>query len=189
LENTTFRKLDLFVLLGPLERTTLNHSTILWKQILFPKCYLSVIHLPKNPLETTCFFVFFFFPLKRLEPDFNNIHFGKSTELKGTSTKVSCAMNLRETRVQLQAELLDGQNSIRVGKVVVELLQRTANTPTPVAQTTGRKQNTLCHTTSEDLPASHPCCGRIIGQEALSKHDIHFIIHFHNSLLHYQLTA
>jgi hypothetical protein len=96
----------------------------------------------------------------------------------------SVQINLRETGIQLQAELLDGQNGIGVGKVVVELLQRTANTPTPVIQTTGSKQTHPVIQLQKHLPASHLCCGRIISQEA-SKHDIHF----HNSLLHYQLTA
>lgn len=46
------------------------------------------------------------------------------------------AHSTRETGVQLQAELLDGENSIRIVEVVVELFQRTTNTLTPVAQTT-----------------------------------------------------
>jgi hypothetical protein len=49
------------------------------------------------------------------------------------------AINSRETGVQLQAELLNGQNSIRVVEVVVEFFQRTANTLTSVAQTTASK--------------------------------------------------
>jgi hypothetical protein len=48
-------------------------------------------------------------------------------------------VHLRETGVQLKAEFLNGQNGIRVGKVVVELFQRTPNTLTPIAQTTGSK--------------------------------------------------
>jgi hypothetical protein len=80
-------------------------------------------------------------------------------------------MNLRETRVQLQAELLNGQNSIRVCKIVVELFQRTTNTLTPVAQTTASKHNMLHHSLTI-------MWGLSISQEVVFQNISPFIIYF-----------
>jgi hypothetical protein len=113
--------------------TSINDKKILRFQILTVVSMKFVWH------------VILFLIIKRLRTDWIFITVQDTLELIQTFIEVSCeselcsAINLRETRVQLQTELLNGQNSIRVVEVVVELFQRTPNTLTPVAQTTGSK--------------------------------------------------